>query len=263
MKSAMAQRNGGASHWALQRRVEGLVNKHMADMALETLQQRLCTVSGDVIGHLSEEGAGRPDALLLRRAEGAASTSASATASGTRADAECTLEAESRSDPYGGTCAEKLASAASCSETAAQRKIIALLMEIKEEQQRQWAVLKELQAQIQGPVCDDEAEAPDIDLPLRSMEQLDETERHLEDAVAQKRMVSHLSRMGGATIDDAVRRLMQAVLSFGVGSELNWVGRALKRTPVGKDATHHQFADVGGSGRRQHYKPPVEFLCSE
>lgn len=48
---------------------------------------------------------------------------------------------------------------------------------------------------------------------------------------------------------------------------------ALKKTPVGKEATHHQFADVvkkwlrfapfrqGGSGRRQHYKPPVEFMC--
>ncbi|KAL4625054.1 hypothetical protein GN956_G17795 [Arapaima gigas] len=278
---------GGASHWALQRRVEGLVNKHMADMALETLQQRLTVVSEE-IGHLSEDGPGRPDALLRRTEDAVASVS-----SGTRADAECNFEAESRSDPYGCTCAEKLAPAASCSETAAQRKIIALLLEIKEEQQRQWMVLKDLQARIQGPVCEDDVEALDVDLPLRSMEQLDETERHLEDAVAQKKMVvSHLSRMGGATVDDAVRRLMQAVLSFGVGSELNWVGRghkrsfrntrlqsvlfrALKRTPVGRDATHHQFADVvkkwlrfapfrqGGSGRRQHYKPPVEFLCSE
>ncbi|RXN23421.1 ras and Rab interactor 2-like isoform X1 [Labeo rohita] len=47
---------------------------------------------------------------------------------------------------------------------------------------------------------------------------------------------------------------------------------ALKRTPVGKEATHHQFADVvkkwlrfapfrqRGSGRRPHWKP-VEFIC--
>lgn len=42
--------------------------------------------------------------------------------------------------------------------------------------------------------------------------------------------VSHLSRMGGATVDDAVRRLMQAVLSYSVGSELNWVGRGQKRS---------------------------------
>ncbi|KAF5910112.1 uncharacterized protein DAT39_000271, partial [Clarias magur] len=138
---------------------------------------------------------------------------------------------------------------------------------------------------IQGHMCEEDVESLDIDLPLQTMEQLDETERYLEDDGAQKRMVSHLSRMGGATVDDAVRRLMQAVLSFSVGSELNWVGRgqkrsfrntrlqgvlfrALKKTPVGKEATHHQFADVvkkwlrfapfrqGGSGRRQHYKPP-------
>ena len=31
-------------------------------------------------------------------------------------------------------------------------------------------------------------------------------------------------------MDDAVRRLMQAVLSFAVGSELNWVGRGQKRS---------------------------------
>lgn len=76
------------------------------------------------------------------------------------------------------------------SETAAQRKIITLLVEIKEEQQRQWAVLKELQAKVQGQVCEEEeVESLDIDLPLRTMEQLDEAERHLEDAAAQKRMV--------------------------------------------------------------------------
>lgn len=43
----------------------------------------------------------------------------------------------------------------SFSETAAQRKIITLLVEIKEEQQRQWAVLKELQAKVQGQVCEE------------------------------------------------------------------------------------------------------------
>lgn len=177
----------------------------------------------------------------------------------------------------------------SLSETAAYRQIISLLIEIKEEQQRQWAVLKDLQARVHGQVCEEEEEELDMDLPLLTMEQLDKTERHLENSEAQRRMVSHLSRMGGATVDDAVRRLMHAVLSYDLGSELNWVGRgqkrsfrntrlqgvlfrALKRTPVGKEATHHQFADVvkkwlrfapfrqRGSGRRQHLKP-VEFMC--
>lgn len=64
-------------------------------------------------------------------------------------------------------------------------------MEIKEEQQRQWAVLKELQAKVQGqaPCEEEEEEALDLDLPLRTMEQLDQAERQLEDAAAQKRMV--------------------------------------------------------------------------
>ncbi|XP_076830625.1 uncharacterized protein LOC143476355 [Brachyhypopomus gauderio] len=271
----MEANNGNSSNWAMQRRVEGLVDKHMADMALETLQQRISAVSEEM-NHLSDDISRREE--IPKRVEDIPR--------GTNVN----FNAEALSDSYStGTVGDKLGPHTS-SESAAQRKIISLLLEIKEEQQRQWAVLKDLQARVQGQMCEEEVESLDIDLPLQTMEQLDETERHLEDATAQKRMVSHLSRMGGATVDDAVRRLMQAVLSFGVGSELNWVGRgqkrsfrntrlqgvlfrALKRTPVGKEATHHQFADVvkkwlrfapfrqGGSGRRQHYKPSVEFMC--
>lgn len=74
-------------------------------------------------------------------------------------------------------------------ETVAQRKIISLLLEIKEEQKRQWAVLKDLQAMIQGHMCEEDVGTLDIDLPLQTMEQLDETERYLENDGAQKRMV--------------------------------------------------------------------------
>lgn len=44
----------------MERRVEGLVNKHMADMALETLQQRLSAVSQEM-NHLSAEISRRED----------------------------------------------------------------------------------------------------------------------------------------------------------------------------------------------------------
>lgn len=76
-------------------------------------------------------------------------------------------------------------------ESAAQRKIIALLVEIKEEQQRQWAALRDIQAQLQGQTCceEEDVEALHMDLPLRTLEQLDEMERHLEDPGTQKRMV--------------------------------------------------------------------------
>lgn len=293
----METNNGNGSNWAIQRRVEGLVNKHMADMALETLQQRLSAVSEE-INHLTDDRSRREDAPK------AGEEAPRRTDTNFRADPESypaartgeklmlSTPSSSLSSSLSSSSPAAALSAALSSETAAQRKIISLLLEIKEEQQRQWAVLKDLQARVQGQVWEEEVEALDIDLPVRTMEQLDETEKHLEDTGAQQRMVSHLSRMGGATVDDAVRRLMQAVLSFAVGSELNWVGRgqkrsfrntrlqgvlfrALKRTPVGKEATHHQFADVvkkwlrfapyrqGGSGRRQHYKPPVEFMCNK
>uniref|UniRef100_UPI003AAB7839 uncharacterized protein n=1 Tax=Centroberyx gerrardi TaxID=166262 RepID=UPI003AAB7839 len=264
------EHNGDNSGWAMQRRVDGLVNKHMADIALETLQQRLAAVS-DEMHSLAEHVSRRSEEMPKDDPR--------------RGDVN--FDVESLTAAYNTGVGEKLSSTST--ETVAQRKIIALLVEIKEEQQRQWAVLRELQAQLQGQTSheEEEVESLDMDLPLKALEQLDETEKLLEDPAVQRRMVSHLSRMGGATVDDAVRRLMQAVLSFAVGSELNWVGRgqkrsfrstrlqgvlfrALKRTPVGKEATHHQYADVvkkwlrfapfrqGGSGRR-YYRPPMEF----
>lgn len=277
------------------------MNKHMADMALETLQQRLSAVSEE-INHLTDDRSRREDAPKAgeeaprRRTETnfRSESFPPAAAAAARAGEKLMLNTPSSSSLSSSSSSSPAAalSAALSAETAGQRKIISLLLEIKEEQQRQWAVLKDLQARVQGQVWEEEVEALDIDLPVRTMEQLDDMEKHLEDTGAQQKMVSHLSRMGGATVDDAVRRLMQAVLSFAVGSELNWVGRgqkrsfrntrlqgvlfrALKRTPVGKEATHHQFADVvkkwlrfapyrqGGSGRRQHYKPPVEFMCTK
>ncbi|XP_046885230.1 uncharacterized protein si:dkey-187a12.4 [Hypomesus transpacificus] len=270
------EHNGDNRSWGMQRRMEGLVNKHMADIALETLQQRLSAVSDEMHSlaeHVSRHSEEIPKDDITRRTD--------VNFDGGSLNGTCNS---------GGVSEKLLPATTSTAETVAQRKIIALLVEIKEEQQRQWVVLRELQARVQGQACmeEEEVEALEVDLPLKTMEQLDETETNLEDPGAQRRMVSHLSRMGGATVDDAVRRLMQAVLSFAVGSELNWVGRgqkrsfrntrlqgvlfrALKRTPVGKEATHHQFADVvkkwlrfapfrqGGSGRR-HYRPPsVEF----
>lgn len=77
----------------------------------------------------------------------------------------------------------------STTETSAYKQIISLLIDIKEEQQRQWAVLKDLQARVHGQVCEEEEEELNIDLPLLTMEQLDKTERHLEDTEAQRRMV--------------------------------------------------------------------------
>lgn len=49
----MDAKKGGGSNWSLERRVEGLLNKHTADMALQALQQRLSAVS-DEMSPLSE-----------------------------------------------------------------------------------------------------------------------------------------------------------------------------------------------------------------
>lgn len=44
----MEQDNGDHHDWPMQRRVEGFVNKHMADIAVEALQQRLSAVSDEM-----------------------------------------------------------------------------------------------------------------------------------------------------------------------------------------------------------------------
>lgn len=238
----------------------------MADIALEALQQRLSAVSDEV--HSLAQHVSRSSGEEFKDEP-------------RRGDVSFGVEPP----PPPLSCSS--GAAAASSETA-QRKIIALLMEIKEEQLRQRAVLRNIQARLQGqtPNNEENVEALDIDLPVRTLEQLDAMETQLEDPGTEKRMVSYLSRLGGATVDDAVRRLLKAVLSFAVGSELNWVGRgqkrsfkntrvqgvlfcALKRTPVGKEATYHQYADVvkrwlrfapfrqGGTGRR-YWKPPVD-----
>ncbi|KAM7385043.1 hypothetical protein PAMP_001142 [Pampus punctatissimus] len=271
----MEHDNGDNLDWSVQRRVDGLVNKHMADIALETLQHRLSAVSEEMhslVEHVSRRS-GEEFKDEPRRGD-------------------VSFGVEPLSSACSSESADKFISASS-TESAAQRKIITLLVEIKEEQQRQWAVLRDLQIRLQGQTSyeEEDVEALDMALPLNTCEQLDEMEKQLEDVGIQKKMVSYLSRMGGATVDDAVRRLMQAVLSFTVGSELNWVGRgqkrsfrntrlqgvlfrALKRTPVGKEATHHQYADVvkkwlrfapfrqGRTGRR-YCKPSTEFPDSE
>lgn len=50
-------------------------------------------------------------------------------------------------------------------------------------------MLKDLQARIQGHVSEEDVETLEIDLPLFTLEQLDEAEIHLADAEAQRRMV--------------------------------------------------------------------------
>ena len=44
----MEHGNGDNPDWPMQRRVEGFVNKHMADIAREALQQRLTAVSDEM-----------------------------------------------------------------------------------------------------------------------------------------------------------------------------------------------------------------------
>lgn len=95
----MEHDNGDNRDWPMQRRVEGFVNKHMADIAVETLQQRLSAVSDEMhslVQHVSrrsgeefkdeprqgDESFGVEPALSSARSSGAADKFLSAPSTG-------------------------------------------------------------------------------------------------------------------------------------------------------------------------------------
>lgn len=78
-------------------------------------------------------------------------------------------------------------------------------------------MLRDLQAQLRGQTGHEEedVESLDMDLPLRTLEQLDEMERHLEDIAVQKRMVVKMAQfMCEATLKS---RALSCQLCYGRG----------------------------------------------
>ncbi|KAJ8389867.1 hypothetical protein AAFF_G00113360 [Aldrovandia affinis] len=259
--------HGNPSHRKMRRHVDTLVKKHMTSIALETLeilQQRLKAVSQD-LNDLDENGPeAETDASDLDE-----------NGPDTHVEAKTESYIGSRNGPEEPNPSQDMAT---------QREILSLLHEIKEEQQRQWTVLRALQTSMQMH----QVEPIEIELPIRSMEHLDEVERRLGEPREQTRMISRLSVLGGTTVDVVVRNIMTTVLSVGVACLLNWAGhghkrsfrvtrlqevlfRAFRSNPVGRDTTHKQFADVikkwlryapgrQKKGRRRIGKPSEELI---
>ncbi|ROL45734.1 hypothetical protein DPX16_11429 [Anabarilius grahami] len=70
---------------------------------------------------------------------------------------------------------------------------------------------------------------PNLNLPLRTFEDVDRTERELKNATARKKYVKYLSGLGGFGPKDVIKNIMQCVLADDLAKEFNWQGRGEKR----------------------------------
>ncbi|XP_067267723.1 uncharacterized protein [Chanodichthys erythropterus] len=70
---------------------------------------------------------------------------------------------------------------------------------------------------------------PNLNLPLRTFEDVDRTERELKNATARKKYVKYLSGLGGFGPRDVIKNIMQQVLADDLAKEFNWQGRGEKR----------------------------------
>ncbi|XP_051728065.1 uncharacterized protein LOC127500711 isoform X3 [Ctenopharyngodon idella] len=68
-----------------------------------------------------------------------------------------------------------------------------------------------------------------LNLPLRTFEDVDRIERQLKKAKTHKKYVKYLSGLGGVGAKDVIKNIMQQVLADDLAKEFNWQGRGEKR----------------------------------
>ncbi|XP_067282274.1 uncharacterized protein si:dkey-266f7.5 [Pseudorasbora parva] len=86
-----------------------------------------------------------------------------------------------------------------------------------------------------------------LNLPLRTIEDVKRTENELTNVTTQQKYVQYLSRLGGFGPKDVIKNIMQQVLTDDLASEFNWQGRGienafskLRLTDVIRDAASKQ-----------------------
>ncbi|KAK7139337.1 hypothetical protein R3I93_016470 [Phoxinus phoxinus] len=68
-----------------------------------------------------------------------------------------------------------------------------------------------------------------LNLPLRTLEDVERIERELKNATARKKYVKYFSGLGGVGDKDVIKNIMQRVLTDDLAKEFNWQGRGNKR----------------------------------
>ncbi|KAI0217572.1 DNA-directed RNA polymerase III subunit RPC6 [Lamellibrachia satsuma] len=172
-----------------------------------------------------------------------------------------------------------------------QETVLCLLTEMRDELRSQKEMLRQLQSVV--GLTDPLDSLPDgIQLPIDTMQQFQDVEGRLEDDGIQRNLVAHLSLLGGGSLMETVRRMMQTAMTNSLACNWNWAGRgnkfsfqatrlqgimfrALRNSPSGKVATQAEFANVvkkwlryapdrdGGRARRSYPQAVIIQLCQQ
>ncbi|KAK7124438.1 hypothetical protein R3I94_018719 [Phoxinus phoxinus] len=140
------------------------------------------------------------------------------------------------------------------SRTDDKEELLQMLREIKSMVQENSAMLKKLLKDTTDSEVPSSSTSvsntvkTNLNLPLKTFEDVNKIERELNTAASRKRMVKYLSRIEGFGPRDVIKNIMQRVLSDDLAKEFNWQGRGDKRpfsklilTDVIQDAAYKRY----------------------
>ncbi|XP_048058476.1 uncharacterized protein LOC125275517 [Megalobrama amblycephala] len=124
---------------------------------------------------------------------------------------------------------------ASTSRMDDKKELLQMLGDIKSTVQENSAMLKKLlkdntvsEAPSSTSVLSKDIKT-NLNLPLKTFDDLDRIERQLNTAASRKKYVKYLSMLGGFGPRDIIKNIMQKVLADDLAKEFNWQGRGDKR----------------------------------
>ncbi|XP_051728084.1 uncharacterized protein LOC127500717 isoform X2 [Ctenopharyngodon idella] len=119
--------------------------------------------------------------------------------------------------------------------TTDKKELLQMLGDIKSTVQENSAMLKKLlkdntvsEAPSSTSVLSKDIKT-NLNLPLKTFEDVDRIERELNTAASRKKYVKYLSMLGGFGPRDIIKNIMQQVLTDDLAKEFNWQGRGDKR----------------------------------
>uniref|UniRef100_A0A8C1Z4P9 DUF4806 domain-containing protein n=1 Tax=Cyprinus carpio TaxID=7962 RepID=A0A8C1Z4P9_CYPCA len=117
--------------------------------------------------------------------------------------------------------------------TAAQVHILSLLEHIKQQQDQLVAKVNHLSSRVLNTSTPQEPECPEcIQLPIESLEAVDELEAFLKDAAnaaAKQRMISSLATIGGQDVKRVAWNILSRMFTEEVAKAISWKGANGKR----------------------------------
>uniref|UniRef100_UPI00358DDBC2 uncharacterized protein isoform X2 n=1 Tax=Myxine glutinosa TaxID=7769 RepID=UPI00358DDBC2 len=130
------------------------------------------------------------------------------------------------SSPAGGTTCDSMQSI--LSNISDKDKIILTVLEEIKRHVKQHTVMLQTILERQQPQDVEWSTMHKFNFPLKTMEDVQMVEELLADNATERALVMHLSKLGGMTQDDVVRRILCHVVSNKIATQFNWMGRGSK-----------------------------------